>query len=223
MKPRFDRPLLPLRRESHREPRKRSLTIFGSGHTEGKYLVRKVLIMLLVAFISVSGIAHADGSVENGTLLEGTLSAGLSSASAHVGDPVVIENVHDASGTISGTLYGHITQVQPAGRGQHAQLDFVIDRLATAGSSYSVVAVSKGITPPGANAGREETAALVGALAGALLGKALGHSSGAVIAGAVAGAGTGFLLTSNNYQDIVLPQGSSVKVLLQSVTRMQSN
>jgi hypothetical protein len=181
----------------------------------------RTLAFLLASFLSVVGIAGANDSVNNGAVLQGTLNSSLSSATAQVGDPVVINDVHDDSGTITGTLYGKITRVQKAGQGTHAVLNFFVDRLSTQGTDYSVSAVSEGITSPGANTGKETTAVVVGALSGLLAGKLLGHTTGALVTGAVAGAGTGFLLTSNSYQDIVLPQGSIVKVMLRSVSRMQ--
>jgi hypothetical protein len=181
----------------------------------------KALFLVLATILSLGGTANANDSVSNGTVLQGALSSDLSSATAQVGDQVVINGVRDDSGAITGTLFGKVTRVQKAGQGTHAQLNFFIDRLSTQGTNYSVTAVSEGITSPGAKAGKVTTAAVVGALSGALLGRLLGHTTGAMIAGAVAGAGTGFLLRSNNYQDIVLPQGSTVKVLLRSVTRLQ--
>lgn len=184
--------------------------------------MQKVLFVLLAAVLSVGGLAFADDGVNNGTVLQGTLSSDVSTATAQIGDPIIITGAHDDSGAISGSLYGHVTQVQKAAPGVHAQLNFVIDRLSTAGTNYTVDAVSEGITPPGASAGKEATAALAGALAGAFLGKALGHSTNAMLAGVIAGAGAGFLLTSRNYQNIDLQQGSTVKVLLKRVARMQA-
>lgn len=184
--------------------------------------MRRALLLLLTILVVSSADARANGTVNSGTMLQGTLTTSLSSATAQVGDPVIINNAHDASGSITGTLYGHITSVRPASRGVHAQLDFVIDRLQTSGASYTVNAQSKGILPPGASVGRQNTSVLLGALAGAILGRSLGHTPASMIAGLIVGAGTGFLLTSNDYQNITLPQGSTVKVLLTSVTRTQS-
>ena len=185
-------------------------------------MIKKGSLLLLTALLFMSGIASAQDTVGTGTVLQGTLSADLSSATASVGDKVVLSNAHDDSDTITGTLYGQVTDVQKGGQGSHARLTFVINQLDADGATYSVTAVSEGITSPGAKSGKVTTAAALGALGGALLGKFIGRSTTAALVGAVVGGGTSFLITSNNYQDIVLQQGSIVKVRLQSVTRAQA-
>jgi outer membrane lipoprotein SlyB len=182
----------------------------------------KKALFFVLALVAATGTALAD--VPSGTHLQGVLSANLSSATAQVGDPVQIENVQDPNGAFSGyQLLGHVTQVQKAGQGTRAQLNFVIDRLvAPDGTTYSVIAQSEGIAPK-SNAGRETTGALLGVAAGALLGKALGGSASSMIIGAAAGGAAGFAISTNNRQDIAIPQGSIVKVLLTSVTRVQSH
>jgi hypothetical protein len=200
--------------------------------------MRKAILLFTAILAITFSAARADDTAtqaeDTSPEIQGTLTSALSSATAQVGDPVLVSNLQctglDAVGfpgasCTGGRLSGHVTKAQKATQGVHAQLEVQFDSLdikTSQGPKNLVALFQIEQLGPNKNTGRQVTGALVGAAAGAVLGKFLGHSTAAIIAGSAAGAAGGFLLENNNRQDIEVAQDQAVKVLLKSISRVQS-
>lgn len=177
----------------------------------------------LLALIASTAIA-AQAALTSGSLLNGTINQDLSSNHARVGQTVTLSNVTSADGSGSvtgGTLYGHVSSVQPAGQGRPGKIALNFTRLVTgAGTTYSVdTTVTQTQTSTKSNAAKEAGGALAGMLLGNMIGKTIFHSS----AGGFLGATGGFLLAKNNKENVNIPHGTIVQVRVNSVTRRQSH
>lgn len=174
-----------------------------------------------LALVCATAIA-AQAALQSGSLLNGTITQNYSSNHAYVGQSVVLQNVtsNDGSGYISGgTLYGHVSYVQPAGQGRPGKIGFRFTRLVSSRGTYGVDAVvTQTQTQTKNNALKEAGGALAGMLVGNAIGKTLFHVGGFGFLGAAGG----FLLAKNNRQNVNITAGSVVQVQLNSVTRRQS-
>jgi uncharacterized protein YcfJ len=105
-----------------------------------------------------------------------------------------------------------VLEVQKAGQGRNPTLEIEVDHIRLAGRSTNIplaATISKIAPKQGANVG----AGAVGAGAGMLVGNWIGKMVGTNAGGAV-GAAAGFMLASNNKQDITIGAGSDVSVQL---------
>ncbi len=174
------------------------------------------------AVVAATAIA-AQAALTSGSLLNGTLTQDISSNHASVGQSVTLSNVTSADGSgsvVGGTLYGHVSAVQPAGQGRPGKISFAFTRLVTGSGTYSVdTTVTQTQTNTKNNIAKEAGGALAGMLVGNMIGKTVFHTG----AGGFLGAAGGFLLAKNNHQNINLQRGSVVQVRVNSVTRRQSH
>ena len=128
--------------------------------------MRKALLLLLATIMSLGGTAIAYDSVNTGTVLQGTLSAELSSATAQVGDPGHNQRRARRLGrhnrlVIRSRYSGSEGWPRHARTAQFCHL-IVFRRRKRAIPSLRLPRAS----PPGASAGKETTATVVGALFG---------------------------------------------------------
>ena len=161
--------------------------------------------------------------VPAGTVIVGSLQATLSSDKAQVGDRVTVrttEAVRSVGHTVvasGSTVRGTVTHVRAAGRLKGAaELTLRFTELVTPeGKTYSITSQPFHASRKGEG---KETAAEIGggAAAGGVLGGILGGKGGA-LKGAAVGAvlGTGVAATTKGDQ-IVMPEGHTMKVVLTS-------
>jgi hypothetical protein len=166
----------------------------------------------------VMSVAMASAALMSGEQMAGTLTQPVDSASATVGQQVVLSRVTSEDGTISGAhMYGTVTSVTKAGQGRAARLQMNFTRLTLAnGTTYAINGVVTGSkVNTKSNAKKEILGALGGMIVGNMIGKAIFHMSGAGFLGAAGG----FLLAKNNRENVTIPKDSVVRVTLKSVRR----
>jgi outer membrane lipoprotein SlyB len=109
-------------------------------------------------------------------------------------------------------VYGHVVSAQKAGQGRNPSIELEVDTIRFAnGTKSSLSASIAKIQAKHLNV----VAGAAGAGAGLLLGNWIGKSIG-IKGGGLFGAAAGFLLASNNKQNIALPAGSQVSAVLSS-------
>ena len=178
---------------------------------------RTVAAAALVAFgLAVAPFAAlAAQTVSAGNGLNGTLQNALNTKSSYAGQPIAISVVSPYPGGLSAlggaTIYGHVGQVTPGGRGTNPQLSIILDKIKFHnGSSETIGAVVSKLEPKKDKHGR----VLLGTGGGMLLGNWAGKALFGGKAGGAVGAATGFLLSSNNKSDFTVPAGSPVGMQL---------
>lgn len=173
---------------------------------------------LVGSILTISPATALAAAPYAGMQLAGTLTTGVDTANAYVGQPVYANHVFSENNSItSGRLYGHVSYVQRASQGRPAKVGIVFDKLVTSnGASYAVDGVVTGVqTQTKNNTLKEVGGAIGGMLVGNMIGKAIFHMAG----GGLLGAAGGFLLAKNNRQNIVVGPGTPVRVTLRSVRR----
>jgi hypothetical protein len=178
----------------------------------------RTFVTTLAAVLALLPVA-AVAQVAPGTTLNGTIQQDINTASATVGQPVVLTNVASANGSgaiVGARLAGEITDVQRAGQGRPAKLQMRFDRLRLPdGRVYQVDGVVTGTAAQTKNnALKEVGGAVVGMLVGNALGKTIGLNGGGIV-----GAGGGYLLAKNNRQNMTISAGSVVTVRIDSARR----
>ncbi len=156
-----------------------------------------------------------------GTRLSGTIQQTVDTAHAYVGEKVQLTSVTSPGANVHGaTMYGRVTSVVRAGQGRAARLRITMDRLTLpSGESYAVTGVVTGMTAnTKSNALKEAAGAVGGMIVGNMLGKMVFHTGG----GGLVGAASGFLLAKNNRENMTVPAGSTVNVLLSTARRQAS-
>ncbi len=161
-------------------------------------------------------------TIPAGTILTGTLSTELSSKSANPGDTFTLTNVATASGDGSvqnATIYGHVISVQRAGQGKQPQVQLAFDRIVTPDgrSQYISGTVQSMQQKTASNAKREILGAVVGDIVGNYIGKHIGTDLGGLV-----GAGGGYLYARNYKENVTVPQGSAVSIMVTPARQQQT-
>jgi len=161
-------------------------------------------------------------TIPAGTILTGTLSTELSSKSANPGDTFMLTNVATASGdgsVTNATIYGHVISVQRAGQGKQPQVQLAFDRIVTPDgrSQYISGTVQSMQQKTASNAKREILGAVIGDIVGNYLGKHIGTDLGGLI-----GAGGGYLYARNYKENVTVPQGSAVSIMVTPARQQQT-
>jgi hypothetical protein len=180
--------------------------------------MRILLAATTAAAMFFLGAGAAFAQPAPGTALTGTISTGLDSKTAYVGEDVVANNVSSSDGSIRGaTLQGAVTRVVRAGQGRNAQLGVHFNYLRLSnGRVYPVNGVVQSMqVNTKSNAAKEAGGALVGMLAGNAIAKTVLGAKGGGIVGAVGG----YLIARNNRADVTIPANSTVSVTLVSPRR----
>jgi uncharacterized protein YcfJ len=165
---------------------------------------------------------NSGATIPAGTILTGTISIELSSKSANPGDTFTLTNVATASGdgsVVNATIYGHVVSVQRAGQGKQPQVQLAFDRIVTPDgrSQYISGTVQSMQEKTQSNAKREILGAVVGDIVGNYLGKHIGTDLGGLV-----GAGGGYLYAKNYKENVTLPQGSSVSIMVTPARQQQT-
>jgi len=165
-------------------------------------------------------------SLRQGTTLELVASDTIRSRMSVVGDPVTAtmssDVLDDRGGVVipSGAVFtGAVTEIESAGSpGGIGTIILTFSELHFGGGSYAINAVSdslgfemKGQGVSGGDAAKVGAGAVVGAVAGRVVGK---NTKGAVIGGVVGAAAGAAVAAATKDQDIVLPTGGYVRVVL---------
>lgn len=153
-----------------------------------------------------------------GTRLTGTIQETVNTGNAYVGEPIVLRNVSSPGARVyGGTMFGHVTRVVRAGQGRPAQLQITLDKLVLrSGETYKVYGVVTGMTAnTKSNALKEAAGAVGGLIIGNIIGKTIFHAGG----GGLVGAAGGYILAKNNRENMTVPAGSNVSVLLSTARR----
>jgi len=184
--------------------------------------MRTLSLLTITALAVLFSSSAALATPPPGTMLSGTIQETINTANAYVGEPVEVTGVTAPGANIhNGTMYGHVTRVVRAGQGRPAQLQITMDRLVLgSGANYSVIGVVRGMTAiTKRNTVREIAGAVGGMIVGNILAKTIFHASG----GGIAGAAGGYLLAKNARQNLTVPAGSGVTVLLSTARRQASH
>ncbi len=171
------------------------------------------LVALAVGAAPVAALAGP--TVPAGSGLNGSLNNALDTKSSYAGQPLSISVVSPFPNGISAlggaTIYGHVGNVVPGGRGTNPQLSIILDKIKFSnGSSEMIGAVVNKLEPKKDKRGR----VLLGTAGGMFLGNWAGKALFGGSAGGAVGAATGFLLSSNNKSDFHVPAGSPVGIQL---------
>jgi hypothetical protein len=169
-----------------------------------------------IATANASPSPTASRAVPAGTAITTNLTSSVNTASAQVNQPISLSvkaPVPPGASVFEGaTFYGHISQVQKASQGRNPMLELDVDSVRLAGTQTRLpvgATISKIAPSQGPNVGL----GAAGAGAGMLLGNWIGKMVGTDVGGAV-GAAAGYLLTSNNRQDITVGPGWDISVEL---------
>lgn len=176
---------------------------------------RFVFVGAMALVLLAAPVASRAATVSAGNGLNGTLNVALDTKASYSGEPVSISVVGPYPGGVSGlagaTIYGHVGQVVPGGRGRNPELSIILDSIKFSnGTKTSIGAVVNKLEPKKDKRGR----VLLGTAGGMFLGNWAGKAMFGGSAGGAVGAATGFLLSSNNKSDFHVPAGSPVGVQL---------
>jgi hypothetical protein len=166
--------------------------------------------------------AQSGATVPSGTILTGTISTELNSKTANPGDTFTLNNVSTANGdgtVVNGTIYGHVVSVQRAGQGKQPEIQLAFDRIVTPDgrSQYISGTVQSMQQNTNSNAKREILGAVIGDIVGNYIGKHVGTDLGGLI-----GAGGGYLYAKNYKENVTVPQGASLSIMVTPARQQQS-
>jgi hypothetical protein len=145
-------------------------------------------------------VAHV--TVPSGSSIDITLSTGLSSEHASVGDAWTGSVVNGLAGIPAGsTVSGTVSAVKPAVKGDRAMLDLKLASITVNGRNYPMSGGMEAVVA-GSTRARNLGAIAGSAAGGALIGKAVsGTTKGAVVGGVIGGGvATGVVAASDGYQ-----------------------
>jgi hypothetical protein len=182
-------------------------------------MLRKLSVLAAAAALAFTPLA-ASAAIGPGTELYGTIDQSLDSKSAQVGQQFTMSNVHSQDNNITGaTIYGHVSEVQPAGQGRPARIALGFDTLHTrSGSSYRLDGRATNVdVQTKSNAVNEAGGAVAGMIVGNIIGKKLGTNLGGLV-----GAAGGYVYAKNAKQNVTIPQSSTVTVQVLTARRQAS-
>ncbi|HEY0615005.1 MAG TPA: hypothetical protein VGC96_10210 [Candidatus Elarobacter sp.] len=188
-------------------------------------MLRKTLQALAVAAIAalpLAASAQYNGQYGNGdtllpsqTVISGTLEQNITSRTAQVGDPFVLDVQPPFpmdDGRYQGAkVYGHVATVQRAGGMHKGGVSLAFDRLTlTDGTTAALQGQVLSFDAQG-NKSNSTAKTIVGGVVGQIVGNYIGKHIGTDVGGAVGAVG-GAILAANTGQNITVPQGSSVSM-----------
>lgn len=137
-----------------------------------------------------------------------TIDSGTATTGEHFTMTVQPPYPQGSSAFHGGQLYGHVTQVIPAGQGRNAELQIAIDKmvLPDGAQGYPQLSVLTQQTQAHNNTTKVALSALGGMAVGNWLGKAVFQTNAGGAVGFIAGA----LIASNNRSNVSIAQGSQV-------------
>jgi hypothetical protein len=148
----------------------------------------------------------------------GSVGTPLDSKTAYVGQPVELNDVSSADGSIRhASMDGTVVSVTRPSQGRSAQIEIQFDHLQLRnGTSYRVVGMVTNMTVSTKSNALKEAG---GALAGMLIGNAIGKTLFGVSGGGIAGALGGYLVAKDNRSDVTIPENAAITVRLMKARR----
>jgi hypothetical protein len=182
-------------------------------------MFRTTLQALAACAIAVLPIAAAaqtagDTLLPTQTVITGTLEQPISSKSAQIGDPFVLDVTAPYPGDdqrFNGAkIYGHVASVGRAGGTHKGSLNLAFDRLALAdGTTASLTGTLLSLDQK--QGGNTAARGIVGAVVGAVVGNYLGKHIGTDIGGVIGAVGGG-LYAGSLGTNVVVNQGSTIEM-----------
>ncbi|MEA2664882.1 MAG: hypothetical protein QOI11_1826 [Candidatus Eremiobacteraeota bacterium] len=183
-------------------------------------MFRKTLQALAVAAIAAlplaaSAQATGDTLLPSQTVLNGTLEQQISSRTAQVGDPFVLDVQApfpaDDSRYTGAKVYGHVATVARAGGMKKGGVALAFDRLTLQDGTTAALQGQVLSLDAQGNKANSTTKAIVGGVVGQIVGNYIGKHIGTNVGGAVGAIG-GAIYASNTGQNITIGQGSQVSL-----------
>jgi len=161
-------------------------------------------------------ISQAKAPIASGLAFNTTLGTELNTATAYVGQPVMLnvgqQTANGVTALSGATIYGQVLDVQAAHQGVNPKIEIAVNSIKLAGSSVQQPISAKVVrmNPVQGNNFTKEAAGTVGGmLLGNWIGKTMDSNQGGII-----GAAGGYLLTSNSKTNLDVAAGSSVTLQL---------
>ncbi|HEY0393827.1 MAG TPA: hypothetical protein VGD01_04975 [Candidatus Elarobacter sp.] len=190
-------------------------------------MLRKTLQALAVAAIAALPLAASaqyngqyngqtgETLLPSQTVISGTLEQNITSRTAQVGDPFVLDVQPpfpmDDARYQGAKVYGHVATVQRAGGMHKGAVSLGFDRLTlTDGTTAALQGQVLSFDAQG-NKANSTAKTIVGGVVGQIVGNYIGKHIGTDVGGAVGAVG-GAILAANTGQNITVPQGSSVSM-----------
>ena len=182
-------------------------------------MIRNILRTLAAATIVALPLAasaqnQGDVLLPSQTVIAGNLEQPLTSKSAQVGDPFVLDVVApfpaDDQRYNNARIYGHVASVQRAASTKKGSLGLAFDRITLADGTSASVAGSV-ISMDAKQNGNSSARGLAGAVVGQILGNYIGKHIGTDVGGAVGAIG-GAIYAGNLGTNITVGQGTTVKL-----------
>jgi hypothetical protein len=181
-------------------------------------MFRKALQALAVAAFAAAPLAASaqytgDTLLPSQSVVQGTLEQTISSKTAQVGDPFVLDVTGpypaDDQRYAGSKVYGHVATVGHAGGMKKGSVALAFDRLTLAdGTTASLQGQVLSLDAQG-NRANTTSKAIIGGVVGSVLGNFVGKHIGTSIGGAVGAIG-GALYAASTGQNVQVPQGSTV-------------
>jgi len=176
--------------------------------------LRALAVGAIAAFpLAASAQYSGDTLLGSQTVVQGTLEQTISSKTAQVGDPFVLDVIGPYPGDdqryAGAKVYGHVATVGHAGGLKRGSVALAFDRLTLAdGTTASLQGQVLSLDAQG-NRANTTSKAIIGGVVGSVLGNYLGKHIGTSIGGAVGAIG-GALYAASTGQNVQVPQGSTV-------------
>jgi hypothetical protein len=182
-------------------------------------MLRSILQAFAAIAIAVLPIAAAaqsagDTLLPSQTVITGTLEQPISSKSAQIGDPFVLDVTQPFPGDdqrfANAKVYGHVASVNRAAGSHKGSMNLAFDRLALAdGTTASLT--GRLLSLDQKQGGNTATRGIIGAVVGNVVGNFLGKSIGTNIGGAIGAIGGGLYAASLG-TNVVVNQGSTIEM-----------
>ncbi len=183
-------------------------------------MFRKSLQALAVAAfaalpLAASAQATGDTLLPSQTVINGTLEQTISSRTAQVGDPFVldVQGPYPADDQRYGgaKVYGHVANVAHAGGTKRGGVQLAFDRLTLVDGTTAALQGSVLSLDAQGNKANSTAKTIVGGVVGQIVGNYIGKHIGTNVGGAVGAIG-GAIYAANTGQNITVPQGSQVSL-----------
>ncbi len=177
----------------------------------------QALAVAAIAALPLAASAQATGDtlLPSQTVLNGTLEQQISSRTAQVGDPFVLDVQGpfpaDDQRYTGAKVYGHIATVAHAGGMKKGSVALAFDRLALQDGTTAALQGQVLSLDAQGNKSNSTTKAIVGGVVGQIVGNYIGKHIGTDVGGAVGAIG-GAIYASNTGQNITIGQGSQVSL-----------
>ncbi len=183
-------------------------------------MFRKTLQALAVAAVAAlplaaSAQATGDTLLPSQTVLNGTLEQTISSRTAQVGDPFVLDVTGpypaDDQRYTGAKVYGHIATVGHAGGTKKGSVQLAFDRLTLQDGTTAALQGSVLSLDAQGNKANSTAKTIVGGVVGQIVGNYIGKHIGTNVGGAIGALG-GAIYAANTGQNITIGQGSQVSL-----------